>query len=149
MGRRGVAWAGVLGTLVAAVAMLLYWRVRGLEEAGWLAGVLGTLAGMAALALTLLDRVRPRPAPAPSGEPEPASAPGRQSVHGGGDTINTIRGVVSAGPLIMGRDIIVADRSYCRQGSPLISTEGPQGGTGQMIGSEPSSYEGNGVLREL
>lgn len=123
MGRRRLTWTGVLVTLLAAMGLGVYWRVKGLEEAGWLAGVLGALSGLAALALTLLDRMPPHPAPAHPDEPEPEDANRGWRASGGEPTINTISGGVNIGPLIMGRDITVSGHTSPQRGA--TSAEGP------------------------
>ncbi|WP_433251735.1 hypothetical protein [Actinomadura nitritigenes] len=83
MSGRVLAWAGVAVAVVAAVVLAVFWLVQGLEQAGWLAGVLSAFAALAAFVMALPLR------------PHPSAAA----------TSNTFSGGTNAGPLVMGRDI--------------------------------------------
>ncbi|WP_433154517.1 hypothetical protein ACQPZ8_23605 [Actinomadura nitritigenes] len=83
MSGRVLAWAGVAVAVVAAVVLAVFWLVQGLEQAGWLAGVLSAFAALAAFVMAL--PLRPHPSAAAMS--------------------NTFSGGTNAGPLVMGRDI--------------------------------------------
>ncbi|WP_433464106.1 hypothetical protein [Spirillospora sp. CA-128828] len=100
-------WSGVGVTVVAAVGLGVFWKIEGLEEAGWLAGVLSTFAALASLAILLYDR-----SPSQSGSQPSESAPdpesGTEPAGGSGagaQTINTFRDATNVGAMVMGRDI--------------------------------------------
>lgn len=95
---RVVVWAGVGVAAVAAVGLGVFWKIKGLEEAGWLAGVLSGFAALVSLAIFLYDRLPPRPGPQPS-ETEPAGG------SAGAGTVNTFKDATNVGPVVMGRDI--------------------------------------------
>lgn len=83
MSGRVLAWAGVAVAVVAAVVLAVFWLVQGLEQAGWLAGVLSAFAALAAFVMALPLR------------PHTSAAA----------TSNTFSGGTNVGPLVMGRDI--------------------------------------------
>lgn len=91
MRRHVGAWTGTGAALVAAIVLVVFWVVEGLEPAGWLAGVLGAFAALGALALTFLDRARAQPSP-PDREPSE------------GSVTNTFTGDNVYGNVVMGRD---------------------------------------------
>lgn len=90
MSGRVLAWAGVAVAVVAAVVLAVFWLVQGLEQAGWLAGVLSAFAALAAFVMALPLR------------PHTSAAA----------TSNTFSGGTNAGPLVMGRDISGPVTSY-------------------------------------
>ncbi|NEA27537.1 hypothetical protein [Actinomadura bangladeshensis] len=106
---RVVVWAGVGVAAVAAVGLGMFWKIKGLEEAGWLAGVLSGFAALVSLAIFLYDRLPSRSGPQPSeSEPEPAGGPAWAG------TVNTFEDATNVGPVVMGRDI----RGPVTSGSP-------------------------------
>ncbi|MFC5188091.1 hypothetical protein [Actinomadura harenae] len=102
MSGRVLVWVGVAVAVLAAVVLVVFWLVQGLEQAGWLAGVLSAFTAVAAFVIALPLRSRSSPS---SSE---AERPGGSTGGGGGSsaaTSNTFSGGTNAGPLVMGRDI--------------------------------------------
>ncbi|KAB2375381.1 hypothetical protein [Actinomadura montaniterrae] len=118
MRARALIWAVIGAAVTAAGTLVVFWLVRGLEQAGWLAGVLGAFAALAALVMAL-----PHPAPAPVPPPTP-ERPGEED----GATVNTFSGGTAHGPVVMGRDITFTGRPAPPTGSD--PDEEPRDGAG-------------------
>ena len=128
---RVLVWAGVAVAAVAAVALAVFWRAEGLEEAGWLAGVLSGFATLASLAILLYEQSPSRSGRRPS-EAERADGPA------GAGTVNIVRDATSTGPVIMGRDI----SGPVTLGSPPPSPSPPS--TGEAEASRAAETPGVG-----
>ncbi|MDQ1041970.1 hypothetical protein [Streptomyces sp. V4I2] len=95
------AWAGlVVGGLLAAGLIVLV-VVADLDTAGQVAGIAGTIVGLAALAVSVYALQHPRPQ-----SPAAPEASADSVVHqaGDGDVANTISGGTFHGPALQGRD---------------------------------------------
>ncbi|MFE6779004.1 hypothetical protein [Streptomyces sp. NPDC057702] len=84
------AWGGVaLGALVALGLVVLV-VVADLDTAGQVAGIVGTIAGLAALGVSVYALRQPPPAPAPAPAGPTVTAGGPRSVATGGAVAGTV-----------------------------------------------------------
>ncbi|MEV7197341.1 hypothetical protein AB0N81_36905 [Streptomyces sp. NPDC093510] len=110
------AWAGlVVGGLLAAGLIVLV-VAADLDTAGQVAGIAGTIVGLAALAVSVYALQHPGPqSPAAPG----ASADSVVRQAGDGDVANTISGGNFHGPALQGRDF--SNTSFTTQPQPPSS----------------------------
>ncbi|MBC3991416.1 hypothetical protein H8N00_21570, partial [Streptomyces sp. AC563] len=91
--QRALAWGGVTAGALLAIGLVALVVIADLDTAGQVAGIVGTIVGLAGLGVSVYALRRPA-APAPPGPTAPASpavtASGHRSVAIGGNVSGTV-----------------------------------------------------------
>jgi hypothetical protein len=139
---RVLAWTGGAVAVAAAVGLVAYVAVAGLDQANKLAGVAGVLIGLAGLLLSAYGMVLDRRA-------EPVGPPGGQHVTGstvGGD-LTQVKDVT--GSVRIGRRATLPPGPPAPAPSPVTATSQGQSVDGSQVGGDVTQVEGVGGDAEI